>query len=87
MSSDLKIKLFISTVESVLLYGSEAWTLTKALENSLNRTCTRMPRRVKGVSDAQKIKKTVLYGGMPLLTEETQARRLRLVGHLLRHDD
>ena len=32
----LKERLFVATVESVLLYGSEAWTLTKSLEKQLN---------------------------------------------------
>ena len=29
LSRSIKISLFISTVESILLYGCEAWTLTK----------------------------------------------------------
>jgi hypothetical protein len=35
-------------VESVLLYGSEAWTLTKSIKKSINGTYTRMLRVVKG---------------------------------------
>ena len=30
LQRDLKIRVFTATVESVLLYGSETWTLTKA---------------------------------------------------------
>ena len=38
----IKIGLFISTVKSVLLYGCEAWTLTKQLERQLDGCYTRM---------------------------------------------
>ena len=34
LSRNIKIRLFVATVESVLLYGSAAWTLTKSLKNS-----------------------------------------------------
>ena len=37
-----KIRLFKVIVESVLLYGSEKWTVTKKLEKSVNRWYTRM---------------------------------------------
>ena len=33
MNKELKIQFFRSTVESVLLYGLESWTLTKMMEN------------------------------------------------------
>ena len=36
ISRSVKQKLFISTVESVLIYGSETWTLTKKLTKSVN---------------------------------------------------
>eukprot|EP00794_Sanderia_malayensis_P000848 gene848-143_t len=38
MSRRYKINFFRATVESILLYGVESWTLTKALENRLNGT-------------------------------------------------
>ena len=38
----LKIRLFVATVESVLLYGSESWTLNVKQHNSLAGTYTRM---------------------------------------------
>ena len=42
LSKSLKIRLFIAACESlsVLLYGSETWTLTKAQEKSLDGTYT-----------------------------------------------
>jgi hypothetical protein len=49
MSRDLKVRFFIATIESILLYGCEAWTLTEALERSLNGTYTRMLRTALNV--------------------------------------
>ncbi|XP_019633676.1 PREDICTED: exportin-5-like, partial [Branchiostoma belcheri] len=42
LSSKLKTRLFLSTVESVLLYGCEAWTVTPKLEKQLDGCYTRM---------------------------------------------
>ena len=36
LSRDLTIRFFRDLVESVLLYGSEGWTLTTALEKQLD---------------------------------------------------
>ena len=39
----------MATVESVLLYGSEAWTLTESLEKQLNGCYTRQLQMVFNV--------------------------------------
>ena len=44
LRKDLKIRLFQATVESILLYGSETWTITKALEKKIDGCYTRMLR-------------------------------------------
>ena len=44
MNPDLKKRFFIATVESILLYGCESWTLTETMEKSLSGTYTRMLR-------------------------------------------
>ena len=36
LRKDLKIRLFQATVESILLYGSETWTMTKALVKKID---------------------------------------------------
>ena len=87
LSGQRKSQLFVATVESVLLYGCEAWTLTKAMEKSLDGMYTRMLRMVHGVSGLQKMTNTQLYGGLPKLSTKIQARRLKLAGHLLRHSN
>ena len=45
----IKLSFFYATVESVLLYGSECWTLKPALEKSLDGCYTRMLRAVLNI--------------------------------------
>ena len=85
MPRKFKIRLFSSTVESVLLYGSETWTLTKELENKLNGCYTRLLRSVLGCSWRDHITNETLYGDLPKVTDKIRNRRLKLTGHCLRH--
>ena len=47
---DLKVRLFQATVESILLYGSETWTMTKSLTKKIDGCYTRMLRMVLNVN-------------------------------------
>ena len=49
VSRNIKVRLFQATVETVLLYGAEAWTLTKGLERALDGTYTRLLRYALGI--------------------------------------
>jgi len=40
VSRNIKVRLFQATAETVLLYGAEAWTMTKGLESALDGTYT-----------------------------------------------
>ena len=77
--------MFIATCESVLLYGSEAWTMTKAQEKSLDGTYTRMLSIVPGISWKDKVSNDVLYGMLPKLSDRMRSRRLKLAGYCIRH--
>ena len=81
-----KIRLFRATVESVLLYGSETWTVTKKLEESVNGCYTRMMRTALNVHWQQHMNEE-LYGSLPRISETIRARRLRLPGHRRRHNE
>ena len=50
MNKQLKIQFFRSTAETVLLYGSSSWTLTKSLTTKLSDTYTRLIRAALNVS-------------------------------------
>ena len=65
LSRKIKVRLFITTVESVLLYGSEAWTLTKKLTKQLDGCYTRMIRMALNVSWKSHLTNGQLYGELP----------------------
>ena len=89
LSKSLKIRLFIAACESVLLYGSETWTLTKAQEKRLDGTYTKMLRMVLDVSWKDKVSNcnVDLYDKLPKLSDKIKSRRLKLAGHCIRHPE
>ena len=44
MRRELKVRLFLATVESILLYGSETWTVSQTLAKRIDGCYTRMLR-------------------------------------------
>ena len=83
----IKVRLFIATVESVLLYNCNTWTLTKQMEKSLNGMYTRMLRMALNVSWKQHITNEDLYGDLPKVTSKIAMHRLKLAGHCVRHPE
>ena len=55
MSQGTKLNFFFATVETVLLYGSECWTLTTQLQRSLDGCYTRMLRQVLNIDPSQHV--------------------------------
>ena len=49
LSHKIKFRLFQSTIESILVYGSEAWTINKSFSKKIDWCYTKMLRMVKGV--------------------------------------
>ena len=74
-------------VESVLLYGCEAWTLNKTIEKQLDGTYTKMLRMVLNLHWNLHTTNEELYGDMIKLSNKIRERRLRFVGHCVRHND
>ena len=88
MNKKYKINLFRATVESVLLYGCETWTLNKKMNKSLDGCYTRMLRRIQNVSWRQHMTNKELYDGLPNISQVIRLRRLRFAGHCYRqHQD
>ena len=84
-----KIKeiLFLSTVESILLYGSETWALTKTLQKRLDGCYTRMLRMAYDISWKDKMTNLELHAGLPPVSTKVESRRLNLAGHCTRHPE
>ena len=82
----IKIGLFRSAVESILLYGLECLTLTLTLQDKLGSAYRRILRYALGVhflvciSNAELARRT----GATALSKTLRQKRLRLVGHALR---
>ena len=56
MPRKLKIKLYMTVIRPVLLYGAECWTVSKKEEQILEKTEMRMLQRIKGVTLRDKVK-------------------------------
>lgn len=87
LSRAFKLRVFSATVESVLTYGCEAWTVTPKIAKTLDGCYTRMLRKVLNVSWKQHITNIELYGELPKLTHKIRRRRKRFAGHCLRSKD
>ena len=87
LSRKIKVRLFTSTVESILLYNSETWTITKRLGKQLDGCYTRMLRMALNISWTQHLTNRQLYRNLPPISVKIRKRRLRLAGHCVRHSD
>ena len=71
---DLKRAIFMASVESILLYGSEAWTLTAVQEARLVGCYTSMLRMVFNVTWRDRVRNEVLYGYLPRITTKIREK-------------
>ena len=78
LNRKLKVKLFLSTVESVLLYGSETWTVNKTFQKRLDGCYTRMLRMALNISWKEKLTNQQLYGELPPVSSRVAYRRMLL---------
>ena len=81
LKDERKRRLFVATVESVLLYGAETWTLTAQQREALDGVYTRMLRIALNVSWNDYVRNVNLYGGLPRVSAKVRERRMRLAGH------
>ncbi|XP_072018181.1 uncharacterized protein [Amphiura filiformis] len=81
LSTRFKQRLFTATVESVLLYGCEAWTVTSKLAKELDGCYTRLLRAMRNVHWKQHMTNKELYGDLPKLSDKIRERRTRFAGH------
>jgi len=81
----LKIRLLTSTVEAVLLYGCETWSLSKKQEQELGGCYTKMLRKTLNISWREHVINEPLYGDLPKISTKIRTRMLKLAGHCARH--
>jgi hypothetical protein len=85
----LKGKIFMASVISVLLYGCEAWIVSKELESKINSFATTCYRMWLGMKPVDRIRLDEIYKKVnqkPLI-EILRQRQLVWVAHALRRKD
>ena len=87
LPEQIKKGFFRTAAESVLLYGSPTWTLTKRLENKLNGTHTRMLRAILNIEWSTHLSKERLYGNLIQIASVINEKRTRFAGHCYRSKD
>ena len=89
MPRKLKIKLYMTVIRPVLLYGAECWTVRKKDEQILEKTEMRMLRRIKGVTLRDKVKRVDIRKelGVNSIQEKVREMRLRWYGHMQRMEE
>ena len=81
LPNKLKRNFLQAIVETVLLYGSTTWTMTKKQVKGLDGTYTRMLRAALDISWEEHPTKKDLYGHLPPISAKIIERRLRFAGH------
>ena len=87
LPNKIKIDVFQATVEPVLLYGSDTWTLSERLHNRLDGTYTKLLRRVQNISWKEHATLNKIYGCLPRISQTLRQRRAQFAGHCLRATD
>ena len=84
---ETKTKVFQACIETIMLYGSDSWTLNAVRRKRLDGVYTRMLRAVYNISWKSHPTNKMLYGSLPQISLVVQRRRLALAGHVTRHNE
>ena len=84
LANNIKIKVFRATIEPILLYGSETWTLPVRLEKRLDGCYTRLLMRVKNLSWKKHPTLKQIYGNLVPASTLVRQRRTQFAGHCQR---
>ena len=84
--------MFKTCVESILLYGSETWTMSKQLEKCLDGTYTRLLMEnnkivillIQNINWKQHFILEQIHGNLLKVSDVVRMRRNRFAGHCLR---
>ncbi len=89
MPIQIKGKVYKSMIRPVMMYGAEAWTLTRKEEELLERAEMRMLRWILGVSlrDRRRNEDIREVLGVACITDKVREARMRWYGHVMRRED
>ena len=84
LATRLKIRIFRATIEPILLYGSETWTLPVRLQKRLDGCYTRLLMRAKNLSWKQHPTLNQIYEELIPASTLVRQRRTQFAGHCQR---
>lgn len=84
LDTKIKVEIFRATVEPILLYGSETWTLPVKLQKRLDGCYTRLLMRAKNLSWKKHPTLKQIYGELNPASSSVKARRTQFAGHCQR---
>ena len=87
INREVKINLFLATIESILLYNATTWTMTKGFEKKLDGAYTKLLRYALNESWKDHMKDVDLYGKLPRISIRLRKRRMMFAGHCWRSID
>mgnify|MGYP003435272988 CR=1 FL=1 len=85
---NIKLQILNSCVIPVLIYGSESWAITKAMEKKLNAAENKWLRRILRISYIEHITNEEIRKRteQQLVSNVIKKRRMKWAGHVLRID-
>ena len=89
LTVNTKLRVYQACVLSILLYGSESWTIYAGQEKQLNSFHLRCLRRLLQIKWQDKVTNTEVLqrAGIPSLFALLSRKRLKWLGHVRRMDD
>ena len=84
LQNSLKINFFRATIEPILLYGAETWTMNSKMHKRLDGCYTNMLRKIKNMSWKNHHTLAEIYGNIPKLSSSVAVKRARFAGHCFR---
>ena len=88
ISLAIKLRLLNAAVMPILLYGSETWRLTTAMENQLNACENRWLRRIFRIEYMERISLSIVKvrarTGQEIAENTVRKRRMKWCGHIAR---
>ena len=84
LNKHIKLNIFRVTIEPILLYGSETWTLSAKQQRRLDGCYARLLRRVQNLSWRCHPTIKDIYGNFPRISNTFTKRRVQFAGHCAR---
>ena len=87
IKKETKLKVLKASVETILLYGSDSWSLNVALSKKFDGSYTKMLRTIYNISWRDHITNKSMYGHLPRISTVVKRRWLALAGHVSCHNE